>query len=213
MKLLQKFLITVGVLAIIFVVIFTTINVLNKKEIEKVSETIDTAFTALKNYDLESLGKIMNTESIESSAKNVLKNTNNSEATAAEKAIFSSLTYEYTVPEDLTIFDGEIIVNLKLANKNMGEVLLKYLKDAVTFSFTNAFSTNKLEESKLNQKMEQILVDAINSDDITMTESDVTLKLIKQENEWKIEFVDEEQFINAILPSFKETLTKYLTQN
>ena len=61
--------------------------------------------------------------------------------------------------------------------------------------------------------MEQILVDAINSDDITMTESDVTLKLIKQENEWKIEFVDEEQFINAILPSFKETLTKYLTQN
>ena len=213
MKLLQKFLITVGVLAIIFVVIFTTINILNKKEIEKVSETIDTAFTALKNYDLESLGKIMNTESIESSAKNVLKNTNNSEATAAEKAIFSSLTYEYTVPEDLTIFDEEIIVNLKLANKNMGEVLLKYLKDAVTFSFTNAFSTNKLEESKLNQKMEQILVDAINSDDITMTESDVTLKLIKQENEWKIEFVDEEQFINAILPSFKETLTKYLTQN
>lgn len=213
MKLLQKFLITVGVLAIIFIVIFTAINILNKKEIEKVSETIDTAFTALKNYDLELLGKIMNTESIESSAKNVLKNTNNSEATAAEKAIFSSLTYEYTVPEDLTIFDEEIIVNLKLANKNMGEVLLKYLKDAVTFSFTNAFSTNKLEESKLNQKMEQILVDAINSDDITMTESDVTLKLIKQENEWKIEFVDEEQFINAILPSFKETLTKYLTQN
>lgn len=213
MKLLQKFLITVGVLAIIFVVIFTAINVLNKKEIEKVEGVIDTAFTSLKNYDLETLGKIMNTESIEANAKSVLKNTSKSEATTAEKAIFASITYEYTVPEDLTIFDEEVVIDLKLANKNMGEVVLKYLKDAVTFSFTNAFSTNKLEESKLNAKMEQILVDAINSDEISMTESNVTLKFVKQDKEWKIEFVNEEQFINAILPSFKETLTNYLIEN
>ena len=211
MKILKNILTCVVIIAVILGVITIGINVLNKIEKEKVQKTIDTVFTGLKNYDLETVGKYMDVKNVVAETHKVIKtDTSAKEATEAEKAIFKYIEYKVELPEDLSIFDKEVVLDVKLSNKNMGEVLVKYFSNSLKFTFTNALSSSPLKEDKLNQKMEEIFVESIDSEDIRCTESTVTIKLVKVDNEWKLEFVDENQFINAILPSFQETLLNYL---
>lgn len=212
MELLKKFLISVGVLALIFIAITITINVLNNNEKEKVLTTVNSAFESLKNYDVESLKSYMNTDSITTEINNI-KKLGLDDATDAEKAIFKYIEYDVTVPEDMTVFDKEVIVDVKLSNKNMGEVLLKYIKDTTIYKFSTAFSLAENQED-IEKDQIDLFVQAIESENISMTELTVTLKLVKQEdNTWKIEFVNEEQFVNAIIPSFEETLINYINEN
>ena len=215
MNVLKKLLMALGVLALIFIVITVTINILNEKEKEEVISTVNSAFDALKNYDMETLGNYMNTDAITKEATDVVKtNGSKDEVTESEKALFKHITYTVTEPEEVTIFDKEIQMEVKLSNKNMGEVLVKYFKDALVYSFSNAFSTETVIQEESDNKMQELFVAAIDAENISMTESVVEIKLVKQENgSWKIEFVNEEQFVNAILPSFEETLTNYLTEN
>ena len=215
MNVLKKLLMALGVLALIFMVITVTINILNEKEKEEVLLTVNSAFDALKNYDMETLGNYMNTDAITKEATDVVKtNGSKDEVTESEKALFKHITYTVTEPEEVTIFDKEIQMEVKLSNKNMGEVLVKYFKDALVYSFSTAFSTDTVTQEESDKKMQELFVEAIDSENISITESVVDIKLIKQENgTWKIEFVNEEQFVNAILPSFQETLTNYLTEN
>lgn len=215
MNVLKKLLMALGVLALIFIVITVTINILNEKEKEEVISIVNSAFDALKNYDMETLGNYMNTDAITKEATDVVKtNGSKDEVTESEKALFKHITYTVTEPEEVTIFDKEIQMEVKLSNKNMGEVLVKYFKDALVYSFSNAFSTETVTQEESDKKMQELFVAAIDAENISMTESVVEIKLVKQENgSWKIEFVNEEQFVNAILPSFQETLTNYLTEN
>lgn len=215
MNVLKKLLMALGVLALIFIVVTVTINILNEKEKEEVLLTVNSAFDALKNYDIETLGNYMNTDAITKEATDVVKtNGSKEEATDSEKALFKHITYTVTEPEEVTIFDKEIQMQVKLSNKNMGEVLVKYFKDALVYSFSTAFSTETKTQEETDKKMQELFVEAIDSENISMTESTVDIKLVKQENgSWKIEFADEEQFVNAILPSFEETLANYLSEN
>ena len=161
------------------------------------------------------MSKYVTTEKIEKETEKILNTSKGvTESTDAEKAIFKHIEYEIIEPTPITIFDKERLVDVKLSNKNMGEVLVKYFTDSVTFSFTNAFSDNKLQNEALDAKYQELFVNAIDSESVKLTESTINLKLVKQEDKtWKIEFLNEDQFINAILPSFKETLTNYLTEN
>ena len=214
MKVLKKLLMALGVLALIFIIITVTVNVLNQREKEKVITTVNSAFDALKNYDIETLGKYMNTDTITKEATDVVQTeTTENEVTEAEKALFKYIEYTVTEPDNVTIFDEEVLIEVKLSNKNMGEVLVKYFKDALIYSFSNAFSSTTENSDEYDNKMQSIFVEAIESENISMTESIVNLKLVKQEdNSWRIEFVNEDQFINAILPSFQETLANYINE-
>ena len=215
MKILKNLLMSIGILALIFLVITVSINFLNERENKKAIGTIDNAFLALKEYNLEEMAKYVTIEKIEKEIEKILNTSKGvTESTDAEKAIFKHIEYEIIEPTPITIFDKERLVDVKLSNKNMGEVLVKYFTDSVTFSFTNAFSDNKLQNEALDAKYQELFVNAIDSDSVKLTESTINLKLVKQEDKtWKIEFLNEDQFINAILPSFKETLTNYLTEN
>lgn len=216
MEVLKKLLMAIGVLALVFVIITVTIFVLNQREKEDVMQTVNTAFDALKNYDFETLGRYMNTDAIVEETRSVLKTQKNEsdEVTESEKALFKYITYTVTEPEEVTIFDEEVLIDVKLKNKNMGEVLVKYFKDALIYTFSNAFSTDSTTSEEYDNKMQNLFVTAVDSENISMTESTVTIKMVKQEDgSWKIEFVDENQFVNAILPSFQETLANYLMEN
>ena len=215
MKILKNLLMSIGILALIFLVITVSINFLNERENKKAIGTIDNVFLALKEYNLEEMAKYVTIEKIEKETEKILNTSKGiTESTDAEKAIFKHIEYEIIEPTPITIFDKERLVDVKLSNKNMGEVLVKYFTDSVTFSFTNAFSDNKLQNEALDAKYQELFVNAIDSDSVKLTESTINLKLVKQEDKtWKIEFLNEDQFINAILPSFKETLTNYLTEN
>lgn len=214
MKILKNLLMSIGILALIFLVITVSINFLNERENKKAIGTIDNAFLALKEYNLDEMSKYVTTEKIEQETEKILNTSKGvKESTDAEKAIFKHIEYEIIEPAPITIFDKERLVDVKLSNKNMGEVLVKYFTDSVTFSFTNAFSDNKLQNEALDAKYQELFVNAIDSESVKLTESTINLKLVKQEDKtWKIEFLNEDQFINAILPSFKETLANYLTE-
>ena len=64
MKILKNLLMSIGILALIFLVITVSINFLNERENKKAIGTIDNAFLALKEYNLEEMAKYVTIEKI-----------------------------------------------------------------------------------------------------------------------------------------------------
>ena len=215
MKVLQKLLMAVGVIALILAGLFITINVLNKIETDKVVKTIDSALSALKEYDIKKMVEYMvDVEPIEESAKDVTKtNKETPEALEAQKVLFKYLEYEITRPENMKMTDKEVLVDVKIVNKNIGTALVKYFTDSLTISFSNLFSTEKLSDEELEAKLLTAFVESVSSETTEMTASNITLKVVKDEaGDWKVEIIDEDKFMGAILPSLKETIANYIAE-
>ena len=73
------------------------------------------------------------------------------EVTESEKALFKYITYTVTEPEEVTIFDEEVLIDVKLKNKNMGEVLVKYFKDALIYTYIKGTLEGFLYEGRIKQ--------------------------------------------------------------
>lgn len=116
---------------------------------------------------------------------------------------FSSLSYEIL---DIDAGTKEATVTLTVTNKDMKTVIANYISEAFSLAFSNAFSS-ELTEEELDAKLNTLLEEKLDSTDVEMITTEVTVHLTKVDGEWQLDEADQEKLTDAILPGLKEAVS------
>lgn len=159
-------------------------------------DTVDKMFTAIKTGDEEQIKQYIDIE-------NAIEENNTTEENIAEdqdmeKAMLKNLNYE-VLSTDVKI--NECTMKLNISNKNLKTVFGNYISKAFSLAFSQAFGA--MTEEEMDAQLKQYFEEQYNSDEIETVTTEVTINMKKEDGKWNID-CDEDTFINAVLPGYKE---------
>lgn len=159
-------------------------------------DTVDKMFTAIKTGDEEQIKQYIDIE-------NAIEENNTTEENIAEdqdmeKAMLKNLNYE-VLSTDVKI--NECTMKLNISNKNLKIVFGNYISKAFSLAFSQAFGA--MTEEEMDAQLKQYFEEQYNSDEIETVTTEVTINMKKEDGKWNID-CDEDAFINAVLPGYKE---------
>ena len=191
-KVLKILLILLLVIILIVGGYFIALNTTKKQALD----TVDKMFIALKTGDQEQIKQYINIEN--ETEENETTEENIAEDQDMEKAMLKNLNYE-VVSTDVKI--NECTVKLNVSNKNLKTVFANYMSKAFSVAFSQAFG--EMTEEEMDTQLKQYFEEQYNSDDVETVTTEITINMKKQDGKWNIDG-DDEAFVNAILPGYKE---------
>ncbi len=191
-KVLKILLIVLLVIILIVGGYFIALNTTKKQALD----TVDKMFIALKTGDQEQIKQYINIEN--ETEENETTEENIAEDQDMEKAMLKNLNYE-VVSTDVKI--NECTVKLNVSNKNLKTVFANYMSKAFSVAFSQAFG--EMTEEEMDTQLKQYFEEQYNSDDVETVTTEITINMKKQDGKWNIDG-DDEAFVNAILPGYKE---------
>lgn len=149
----------------------------------EIAQTIDNAFTYLKNQDKENIKRYFEYNTLISGLDDMILEGNNSEL---EQELFKNISWTI---ENIEFKGNEAVVIVEMSNKNFKEILTEWMKELINEKSNGYEITNDLILKKLKEITEQ-----------EKSTKSVIKKVIleKKENSWKINVNDD--FINLIYP-------------
>lgn len=149
----------------------------------EIAQTIDNAFTYLKNQDKENIKRYFEYNTLISGLDDMILEGNNSEL---EQELFKNISWTI---ENIEFKGNEAVVIVEMSNKNFKEILTEWMKELINEKSNGYAITNDLILKKLKEITEQ-----------EKSTKSVIKKVIleKKENSWKINVNDD--FINLIYP-------------
>ncbi len=111
---------------------------------------------------------------------------------------------EYDIVSSKQIDDNTVNVTAKITAIDMLPVLRRLLSETVQFMSTAAEDDSFITESKATERMEKILNNIANEDDLETITEEVVIKVVKNGSKWII--VPDEEFINVVSGGFREAL-------
>ena len=191
-KVLKILLIVLLIIILIVGGYFIALNTTKKQALD----TVDKMFIALKTGDQEQIKQYINIEN--ETEENETTEENIAEDQDMEKAMLKNLNYE-VVSTDVKI--NECTVKLNVSNKNLKTVFANYMSKAFSVAFSQAFG--EMTEEEMDTQLKQYFEEQYNSDDVETVTTEITINMKKQDGKWNIDG-DDEAFVNAILPGYKE---------
>ena len=191
-KILKIALIVILIIVLVVGGYFIALNMIKKQAMD----TVDKMFIALKTGDEEQIKQYINIKDVieenETSEDNIADNQD------MEKAMLKNLNYE-VVSTDIKI--NECTMKLNISNKNLKTVFGNYISKAFSVAFSQAFG--EMTEEEMDTQLKQYFEEQYNSDDVETVTTEITINMKKQDGKWNIDG-DDEAFVNAILPGYKE---------
>ena len=158
---------------------------------ETPEQAVTNAIEAIKKMDQEELSRYIEYDD--------LVNTDDStELTEQEeeqaKSIFKNLEYEIKTSDE----DGDTaVVNANITNIDMGVVFSEMFMEMFSRAFEDAFSSDPMTEEETDEMMLNLMAELMEKHRDTTVTNNVSIKLNKVDNQWKIEMDDELQ--NALM--------------
>lgn len=161
-------------------------------EIEKAENTVKGMFEAFKKLDLEKTRQYIITEDVTTFENKDI--TDNQEIII--KKIVDNLDYEIVSSEKAD--DNTVNVKTKITTIDMKPVIKGFLKEAMQYAISSAFTEPKISEEEMNKKIEEMFIQNISKSDLAVVTKEVVIKVVKTiDNDWKIDVDD--SFLNSLL--------------
>lgn len=157
-------------------------------EIKKAETTINNTFTALKSLDFETASDYINVDEIMKS-EDEENDTLSLDDNVFMENLFGKLDYEIISSEKID--KNTVVVKTKITAVDMKPVLGEFFGKALQYAFANAFSNPQPSEEETNKKMEEMFIECVSKEDLTMVTNEVDIKVVKVDKKWKIESADE----------------------
>lgn len=109
------------------------------------------------------------------------------EVDAAMKKAYSKLTYKIL---DSTVDGDKATVETEITAPNLGVIMTELIQESMPLAFASAFSENA-EDDNMDELMNTMLIDKLNSKDLSMISKTVNINLVKENDTWLIEFDDD----------------------
>ena len=119
------------------------------------------------------------------------------------KVLTSNLSYSIVSKE---VNGEEATVVMDITNKDMKQVLGYYMMQAYSIAMTNALHGDASEE-ELNKQFQEKFQEIINSDQVELKTTRVTLKMQKKDGKWKVKEESGNDLLNAVLPGFQDAVS------
>ena len=191
-KILKIALIVILIIALVVGGYFIALNTTKKQALE----TVDNMFTALKTGDEEQIKQYINIE--DEIEKNDTTEDSIAEDQEMEKTMLKNLNYEI-ISTDVEI--NECTMKLNISNKNLKTVFENYMSKVVSVAFSQAFGA--MTEEEMDAQLKQYFEEQYNSEDIETVTTEVTINMKKEDGKWNVD-CDEDAFVDAVLPGYKE---------
>lgn len=153
-------------------------------------KTVQGMLNSLKNADFGSVNKYVNYEEIIGKSK-MLQNTEMDEET--QSLFFNRLSWKIL---NISKEETTASVEVEITNKDFEQIISNYTKEALKIAFNGGSFSKEEQNNKLKQQLK--------SEDIGTKTVTVTIQLVKQNREWKIQ--SNEDLINALLPGLQEAI-------
>ncbi len=153
-------------------------------------KTVQGMLNSLKNADFGSVNKYVNYEEIIDKSK-MLQNTEMDEET--QSLFFNRLSWKIL---NISKEETTASVEVEITNKDFEQIISNYTKEALKIAFNGGSFSKEEQNNKLKQQLK--------SEDIGTKTVTVTIQLVKQNREWKIQ--SNEDLINALLPGLQEAI-------
>lgn len=192
-KVLKIALILLLIIVLIVGGYFVALNLTKKQALD----TVDKMFTAIKTGDEEQIKQYINIEELteeETTEENI------SEDQEMEKAMLKNLNYE-VISTDVKL--NECTVKVNISNKDLKTVFGNYIAKAFSLAFSQAFGA--MTEEEMDNQLKQYFEEQYDSDSIETITTEITIDMKKENGKWNIT-CDEDKFVNAILPGYKEVV-------
>ena len=170
-----------------------------KVEQNKVASTIEETFTNLKSSENND-----QKEEVLEEIKNNTEEENGTEDSIDYTVLFNKL--DYSIIENKANFkEADVVIDI--TNKDMKQILGNYLVKIFQLAFSNAF-TNTYSDEQMNEELANYLKEQMESEKIDSITTQITLKMEKQDGKWIIKEESKEEFVNAVLPGFLDTINE-----
>lgn len=108
--------------------------------------------------------------------------------------LFGKMSYEIKETEEVD--ENTVNVIVEITNIDMKPVLGEFLRKALEFAFSNAY-TEDITEEEIEENYVRILSECLSEENLEMKTMEATVRVVLVDGEWKVE-VDGE-FMNAVL--------------
>jgi len=191
----KKF-IKVTALALVFML---AVSLAGCGEIKKAETAVNNMFTALKAFDLEEAEKYVDLTNITAGDT---ENALSGNGKAATEQLFGKLEYEIIDSEKVD--KNTVNVTTKITTVDMKSVFQEFIVKAMEYAFSNIGA--EVSEAEQQAKMEEILVACIAKEDAKRVTKEVTIKVVKEDKQWKIQ--SDESFANAITGGLQDAINE-----
>ncbi len=198
---------------IIFVVALVVVIVMSRLIVvasykKSAKDFVKKTFDGIKDADKMSINQYLDYDNAingltQVSQKNEGENSANMENQTENenfKKFFSKISYKIANVK-ASKDKAEVVVEIK--NKNVGIVFQNYFLEAIKLSSSAALSSTTQEQ--IEEKLKAYIDEQLDSTAIEETNTQVTLNMVKENGEWKIEKTSSD-LIDAFLPGLREKI-------
>lgn len=193
-KVLKIVLIVILIIVLIVGGYFVALNLTKKQALD----TVDKMFTAIKTGDEEQIKQYINIEELTEEEGATEENTSENEE--MEKVMLKNLNYE-VISTDVKL--NECTVKANISNKDLKTVFGNYMTKVFSLAFSQAFGA--MTEEEMDNQLKQYFEEQYDSDSIETITTEITINMKKENGKWNIT-CDEDKFIDAVLPGYKEVV-------
>lgn len=156
------------------------------------TKTVEKFLNALKQQDIKTASSL----SLNRTCKKELKY-DNSEQEKIIKSVLSKM--DYTLG-DITETDNYATIKVSITSIDLAKITTKIITDLFPTIMAETFSQEKIDEKKQDTMIYESMLNSINNPNAPKTKTDVTIKLLKDNNDWMIELTDE--LLNILTGNF-----------
>lgn len=193
-KVLKVALIVILIIALIVGGYFIYLNLTKKQALD----TVDKMFTAIKTGDEEQIKQYINIDNLKEEEEEAKSNIDKDQE--MEKIMLNNLNYE-VISTDVKF--NQCTVKLNISNKNLKTVFENYIAKAFSLAFSQAFGA--MTEEEMDNQLKQYFEEQYNSESTETITSEMTIDLKKENGKWTVN-CDEDKFVDAVLPGYKEVV-------
>ena len=114
--------------------------------------------------------------------------------------MLNNLNYE-VISTDVKF--NQCTVKLNISNKNLKTVFGNYMAKTFSLAFSQAFGA--MTEEEMDNQLKQYFEEQYNSESTETITSEMTIDLKKENGKWTVN-CDEDKFVDAVLPGYKEVV-------
>ena len=153
-------------------------------EAKKAEKTVEKTFKALQKLDIETASSYINVDEIMESDEDSLS----ADDDILMENLFGKLEYEIVSSEKID--KNTVVVKTKITTIAMESVLGEYFLKIMEYSFANIFANPQPTDEEMDEKAKEILSECFAKEDLEKLTSEVEIKVVKVDKQWKIESSD-----------------------
>ncbi|EJO5347240.1 DUF4878 domain-containing protein [Clostridium botulinum] len=161
----------------------------------KPDETVKGFFEALKQQDIQKASKYVKQDS--SDKKLQINKFDSKEQEKMVKDVLAKVEYSLG---DVEKSGDTATAKVSVTSIDLGRITTKTINEMLPTLMSQAFSQEKVDKKKQQAVILQHILNSINDPNAPKTKTDITVKLVKDDNGWLIE--PDEQLINALTGNF-----------